>query len=209
MRNPVAFTPQLPLSLLPPGNQLQLQQMEATVSAAEFWGFLARHAITNISQGIKVEGQECFLSPSWDGSDCLAQGLDYRARHQHVICARNTALYLRVRTARISGQKLGFCWLKNRATQRFPKPATWLYKFPTSFIFSVLTSTSSCCCSCFPPQNTYQHQSLPCARSSTGQRSRTSWGHGMSDGQKRFSEIQEYLVTVLGEGKETKMIITQ
>lgn len=31
----------------------------------------------------------------------------------------------------------------------------------------------------------------------------------MSDGQKDFSEIQEYLVTDLGEGKETKMTITQ
>lgn len=88
-----------------------------------------------------------------------------------------------------SAQRLGLLLAKHSSVCR------------TFWTFSALPGTPGCC-----PPSTYQHQSPPGAQSSTGQRSRTSWGHEMSDGQKHFSEMQEHPGTVWGEGKETKII---
>jgi len=118
-----------------------------SVSAAEFWGFLAHHAIAVISQGIRVEGHECFLSPCWDGSDCLAQGLDDRGRHRCVICAKNTALYLPACTLCASVERSwAFCWLKSRAMQRI-----WVTSAEvsyTSYLAFQVPRTLHCLCSC-------------------------------------------------------------
>lgn len=86
----VTFPPQLTLSLLPPGNQLQFHPMQVT----PFPHFRLCNGVLRFPSPscysyhlprTKAEDQECFLSLVWDGPDYLAQGLDYRARCQCAI----------------------------------------------------------------------------------------------------------------------------